>query len=70
MNTVEYVKHWAKLHDANLRTDTDSFDDIYVLFKDEVILIRRWEAEQDSINTKLYDLVYGVRESVPETVRF
>jgi hypothetical protein len=70
MNTVEYVKHWAKLHDVNFDIqDVHEGNYTKILFNGDSLTLASWHCK-DTVKTALYDLVYGVRELVPETARF
>jgi hypothetical protein len=70
MNTVEYVKHWAKLHDVNFDVSESIIASyIHVDFKGNRLSLSERD-DKETMSCWLYDLVYGVRESTPDTIRF
>jgi hypothetical protein len=70
MNTVEYVQHWAKLHDVNF-VISESIITSYtnIDFKNHRLCLSDRD-DKETVSSLLYDLVYGARESTPDTVRF
>jgi hypothetical protein len=70
VNTVEYIQHWAKLHDVSFDIQTvHEGNYTKVKFNDGSLTLASWH-DKEIIQTVLYDLVYGVRGDVcPDTVR-
>jgi hypothetical protein len=70
MNTVEYVKYWAKLHDVHLYIEgSESGSYATVSFNEQCISLAPYY-DKEYTQAALYDMVYGVRGDVcPDTVR-
>jgi hypothetical protein len=66
---AEYVKNWQKLHDVSFSVEDDQTKCwVKVSFNGQQLVLSDY-LEMEVVKTALYDMVYGVRESTPDTVR-
>jgi hypothetical protein len=70
MNTVEYINHWAKLHDVSFDVRPSNIEPyVNVTFNGSKVTLSSRD-DKEYMQQHLYDLVYGVRGDVcPDTVR-